>query len=101
MPTKVELEKLNKKLKADLKEATAKLKEALSMKEKSDEGLTEPAISVIKQGDIYQLVELRFNPETREAKVIDIRDASKNNKDYSLAEFFGNKFFIEEIMNRF
>lgn len=101
MPTKLELEKLNKQLKASVKELTAKVKEVTIVEKVEESELTEPAISVIKQGDFYKLVELRFNPDSGQAKVVDIRDASKNNKDFALAEFFGSEFFIEKIMNRF
>lgn len=101
MPTKLELEKTNKQLKAKVKELMKKLEETIVVKKDEDENLTEPAVSIIKVGKKYQLVELRFNPETKQAKVIEIRDAHKLTDDFGMAEFAISQFVIEKIMNRF
>ena len=91
--SKDELEQENALLKEKLKEllSLAKSKEEFS-------GLECTALGVVKIDGLYKIAELKYNPITKQAQVIDVRDAAKNNKDFSLALYSAKEFLVTKIL---
>ncbi len=78
----------------------AKLKELLGVAKQAEEivGLTHTAMGVAKLDGQYKLVELKYNPISKEAQVLDVRDIGKNNTDFALAIYGAKEFLVTKIM---
>lgn len=94
--TKSELEKQVKELKNENYDLKDKLLQLESSANSSD--LKELGFSVVKLNGTYKLVEIKFDLTSKLGKVVDVRDISKNSRDFSIAEHFGMEFFVRNIM---
>lgn len=86
--------------KAQLVEQIDKLKEQLrgilAEKKKNSElesGL--PAFAPFKKDGHFKIANIEFDPETMQAKVVSIEDASRNTQSFELAEFECRKRLVE------
>lgn len=77
-----------------------KLKELLNLAKNKEqvEGMDCVAVGIVKLDGLYKLVEVKYNPITKDAQVVDVRDANKNNKDFALAAYSAKEFLITKIM---
>ena len=100
------MSKTSSKTKAQLLEENAllkgKLKEMLGKAKKAQEAgdMEDIALGVTKVDGRYKLVELRYNPISKEAKVVEVRPAGKNDNDYSIAMYNAKVFLVENIMEQ-
>lgn len=99
---KKELENENKELKKLVKELKYKIDD-LQLQEKSAkiEGgeLPNIALGVFGTSKGYMLADIRFDAETREAKVVDIKTAGLNNKSYATAHY-NAELALDELMKK-
>ena len=99
--TKKQMQEEYDMLKASFLEIKDQIQELKNKENKELEELEEPAFGIFLTDDsIYKLIELRYNPVTKEAKVISIEDAAINNKDYSLAHMKLRERNTNVIMDR-
>jgi hypothetical protein len=77
-----------------------KLKELLSLAKNKEEiqGLEHTGLGLAKIDGQYKLVELKYNPITKEAQVTEVRDASRNNVDLAMAIHGAKEFLITKIV---
>jgi len=100
MATKPELEKQNKELKGQIR----KLKEELSLHQKIDpdnidNDFNKTAMSVIKEDNIYKILELKFNRETGKGVVFAEHESVPDHQSLTLLEQNAIKFLLENIVD--
>jgi len=98
MATKAEVEKTNKDLKTQLKDALLRLKN-LSQKDNLEQAeLNEMGFSIIKIDGKFNLVELSFDSLTKAAKVDNIQEIAIDSKSISMATMAGKRYLVETIL---
>lgn len=93
--TKDELSEENKLLKEKLKGMVEKVKQTIVGEELDSIGF-----SMVKTGDAFNLVKIKFNVETHEARVESITPISPNPKDMAVAMYQAKKFLVDEIFQK-
>lgn len=97
---KKELEAENKELKKLVKELKYQI-EDLQLQQKSakieGEDYPHKALGMFKVDGNYMMADIRFDAVTREAKVVDVKTAGKNNKAYSTAHYAA-EIALDELM---
>lgn len=87
---KKELENENKELKKLVKELQYQIKDLQLQQDSAKmegEILPHTAMGIFKVGDKYMMADVKFDADSREAKVVDVRDAGRNNKSYATAHY--------------
>ena len=92
--TKVQLVEENDVLKEKIREL---LKQKTIEDSNTSGGI---ARDYIKQNGMFKTVEVEYNIETGQAKVKDIYDTAKNNKDYALAIYQAKIDLVEKVFNK-
>lgn len=99
---KKELEAENKELKKLVKELKYQIEDLqLQQKNAKIEGESFPneGFGMFKVDGNYMLAELRFDADSRDAKVVDVKTAGRNNRSYATAHYAA-ELRLDEIMKK-
>ena len=99
---KKDLEKENKELKDTIKMLYTKvqdLEKQLEVNEIESGSLTHVSLGAcINEKGQYQLVEIDFNPNTKECANVKVFDPAKNVQDYAICLMAAKQYLVEKIM---
>ena len=100
MPTKKELEETIKKKNGLLREAKAKIAELLEANPlPTSDNLDEKAFAIIKRNGKFKEATIAFNAETKQAEVVEIKDASNIPEAVHMAHMRA-KILLEEMIDK-
>lgn len=96
--TKAELLDYIKDLRGELRGKNEEIKKLSAHHVEYD--LTKNAVSLIKEGDEFKVVVVKFDPESGAAKVEGTKDVKPHGKSAALAQRAATEFLIEEIVRK-
>lgn len=96
--TKAELLDIINEFKAEIKAKNEEIKKLSAHQVEYD--LTKNAVSLIKDGDEFKVIVLKFDPESGAAKVTGTKDIKPHGKSAALAQRAATEFLIEEIVRK-